>query len=244
MLANSVKRWRDFMDDIEQKDARRFQILEKAYALMEKNSDSLFNQEDIQQALGLSADELNPVMEYLTNEGLFKEIAFGGVYEITHRGIKEYEQAIRQPTERTEHFPAFTEIHNIINIERMEQSQIQQGTVNSSQEQVITDDKRQRLHATIAESRPLIADFGDPGSREEMMANVDTAAAQLRRNAPSTPIVRESFRSLRTVAEQVGASLIAERTIALLQAFVGCNEPNTKTRWRVLDPVLPGRSAL
>lgn len=53
----------------------------------------------------------------------------GGGIAITHRGIKEVEQALRTPERRTEHFaPAI----NLINVGQMTGS-IQQGTVSSVQ---------------------------------------------------------------------------------------------------------------
>jgi len=46
---------------------------------------------------------------------------------ITHNGIKENENAIRHPDEQTKYFPTV----NIIYVEHMEGSQIQQGTIQS-----------------------------------------------------------------------------------------------------------------
>src|SRR6185437_4570001 len=67
---------------------------------------------------------------YLVEEGLLERVAFQGVIAITHHGVKEIEQARREPEKRTTHFPPI----NVIHIGQMTGSQIQQGTHDSVQQ--------------------------------------------------------------------------------------------------------------
>ena len=66
-------------------------------------------------------------LRWLCAEGLIEVTGSSYTYSLTHRGIKEYEDSIRQPPKRTEHFS----INVVINVNSKVGS-IQQGSDNTS----------------------------------------------------------------------------------------------------------------
>jgi hypothetical protein len=60
------------------------------------------------------------IVRYLESEGLIISKALGGIISgkiaITHMGVKEVEQARRNPKSRTQHFPPMSSVTNIYNV--------------------------------------------------------------------------------------------------------------------------------
>ena len=90
----------------------------------------MVNINEICKSVGVPFDEVMQISKYLEGEMLMKSRAMGGGVSITHEGIKEIEKARENPDKGTMHFPA---INNIIYVENMNQSQVQQGTTDSTQ---------------------------------------------------------------------------------------------------------------
>lgn len=114
------------IDDLKKK---RFQYLNLLY---EKTGGDKFNRVsmwELGNELGFERDETHSITQYLTGEGLMEYAALEGIIAITHYGVKEVEKALIHPEQPTHYFPPV----NIINIEHMEGSQIQQGTISSTQ---------------------------------------------------------------------------------------------------------------
>jgi hypothetical protein len=82
--------------------------------------------------LGLTRVESDDVMRYWEGEGLLRYVAEEGLIALTHPGIVEIERASSSPAVPTEHFPPGTVVVVTGNVH----SQIQVGTVGSSQELV------------------------------------------------------------------------------------------------------------
>lgn len=199
------------METIEQKKAKRFLILQEAYKLSDGNPENEFRQADIERALGFAENEADPLVTYLVNEGLLSAHSFGRIYEISHQGVLEYEAAISAPAGPTHYFPAV----NVINIERMEQSQIQQGTVSSSQSFTVSSLDRGALEALLTKLRGAEVALSER-DRACLDSDLDTLQAQLKRPEPKHPIIRESLSSARAILEGAGATLLASEIAKLL----------------------------
>jgi len=206
------------MDDREriQQDRRnRFNFLKYLYDEHRKLQAGVLQSipaEVVDQAIGVSRDDGDRIATFLNDKRLITFMAMGPQVGITHYGIEYVEGALEKPDEPTPFFPPVNvlmfhgDVHN---------SQIQQGTVGSSQHLTISSDERNLLMEAIDELRPQLVTIPDVDAREDMIANVDTAAAQLKRTTPSRTILRESLTSLKSVAEQVGAGLIVAKLLAL-----------------------------
>jgi len=104
---------------------------------------------------------------------------------------------------------------NIIHVETMQHSMIQQGTVSSSQGQIASALDVAALAALIHEIRS--ADLLLSGTdRSILNGDLETIEAQLRRPHPTLVIVRESLRSARAALEGAGAALLAAKVAQFL----------------------------
>ena len=116
------------MDTVIEKKEKRYQYLHHLYEISKGDEKKIYSSEDLGQALGLSIDETDLVVQYLVGEYLIKKITVG-IVSIAHRGVMQIENALSKPDQPTDYFPPV----NIINIHQMTNSQIQQGTNFSDQ---------------------------------------------------------------------------------------------------------------
>jgi len=119
---------------LEQKKAARFKMLEKFYQESGGSENSFHSVFDIGEALHFSKDLTLVTSEYLSGEWLIEYKAMGGLSAITHHGIVQYEHAIEAPETASKYFPPVKIIQNILHVEKMNNTQIQQGTTDSKQE--------------------------------------------------------------------------------------------------------------
>jgi hypothetical protein len=93
----------------------------------------------------------------LIEEELIKRRDIGSSIGLTHRGIREVEDARRYPDRHTEYFSPNT-INNVINkYGTINNPAIQQGTSNSNQ--TITISTQQQQHESIIESIKVIKEI-------------------------------------------------------------------------------------
>jgi hypothetical protein len=117
------------MGTIEDLRKKRFQYLNLLY---EKSRGDKFNRVsmwELGNELDFERNETRSITQYLGSAGLMEYATMGGGIAITHYDVKEVEEALRHPEQPTHYFQPV----NIINIQHMEGSQIQQGTNSSSQ---------------------------------------------------------------------------------------------------------------
>jgi len=118
------------IDDMQKK---RLEYLNKIYSITNANPYLHASGAQIAGNLGYNENESRAVIDYLQKENLIEVIPFTENVSITHNGIKEVEQALKNPKKPTEHFSPI----NIISVEKMINSQIQQNTNESVQSQEI-----------------------------------------------------------------------------------------------------------
>ena len=114
------------MDTVAEQELRRFRFLKYLYERTGGSETEIVPDAEAVRGSALSKDDFDLVCDYLLKEGLI-----AGTLDavcLTHAGVVEIEAALSQPDRPTEHFPV-----NIIHIERMSHSQIQQGTAGSTQ---------------------------------------------------------------------------------------------------------------
>ncbi len=178
---------------VSDKDKKRFQILEFIYSDTNGNQYKLVTSENITDAVKISSDELLLNLRYLENEGLIK--CHGQLVEslhpirvaILHRGVVEYEAAVRKPEESTEHFPA--QIFNITNNATVSAQQFgNQNTLNTTQPKNINQESYM-LHKIplilapqpeggFTVTSPLLPELVTEGDTvEDALANVKDAFA-------------------------------------------------------------------
>jgi hypothetical protein len=85
----------------------------------------MVNMWELGEELGFDRSLTSNIVDYLTGEYLIEPRALGGGIIITHNGIVKIEELHNNPEKSTEHFSSI----NVIHIENMSNSAIQQGTL-------------------------------------------------------------------------------------------------------------------
>jgi hypothetical protein len=134
---------------------------------------------------------------------------------ITHAGVVEVEAALEAPQQGTEHFPPAA---NVMVINQMIGSQVQQGALGSQQLGTFNEPNRDQLRAVAELLRTILPNLGlDDDDRQEAEAELSTAEAQLGSNRPKWNIIKASFGRVAALLERV--SSIATRSVELTQAL-------------------------
>jgi hypothetical protein len=201
------------MNPIDRKKSDRFAFLEEIYKRTGGNRQQEVDEREIQRDLGWSEEQLEGVVGYLTAEGLVEYVELGYSMGITHDGIREYERAISAPDQASEYFPAV----NIINVEKMENSQIQQGAVCSSQVMSVAADDVVAIRALLQETRAALAGLAlSDEARQSIESDTGTIEAQLSNPHPKRSIIVECFSSVRHLLEAAGGHVLAMKIAAMM----------------------------
>ncbi len=132
--------------EINELKAARFKFLNHLYELSGGDEMKDYKQSEIGQDLGFDEQLTGLIGQYLKNEGLIEYHAFGPMIGITHDGVNEIEDALSNPDQSSQYFPP---VVNIISINHMEGSQIQQGTTQSTQTQSLDINNKNDIHDFI-----------------------------------------------------------------------------------------------
>lgn len=209
--------------DLERRLAARLAFVARLYELTDGSRTRFVRMEEVVADLRYGPDEIASVVEYLQGEQLIDEVA--GSVTITHAGVREVEQALSNPRQPTAHFPAAV---NIINVENMYGSQIQQGAVDSTQSgQFVSGDVREILRIELDALRADLADvvLGND-DRSELEAELGTVEQQLGSSRPKAATIRGSM-------ERIG-QLLARATV------VSGSAVQLATHVERLHEILPG----
>jgi hypothetical protein len=202
---------------IELKRKQRFEFMNRLYELTDGNEMAFLSMWELGKELNLSQQDTQLVTEYLNGEGLLVFRAIGGSIGITHFGVVEVESALQHPDAPTQHFPP---VQNIIHIETMTNSVIQQGNTNSTQTVTFeASDMAEIKHFLEALALQLPKLQMNEGDRAEARSEIATVDAQLSSPKPTPRIVAACLKTLLSIVENVGASVFANDVTAHLPAI-------------------------
>lgn len=205
-------------DEMRELQAKRFAYLQRVYDDWQDvgaGSMQKLHATVVQNHLGLGEDEAGRIMEFLKGRGLLDYTAFGPLLQITDYGIDYVERALAAPDQPTQYFPAI----NVLHIEQVIDSQIQQGTTQSQQTGEWKGPSGAELAAIAAEIRSALATARlNDAQRDDADANLETLEVQAKARRPNKTITREALASLQRIAEQVGATLIAAKLALMVAA--------------------------
>jgi hypothetical protein len=205
------------MPNIEELRKNRFQYLNCLYEESGGNEHNHLNCFDLGEELGFSRDEVITITQYLAGEGLMEHVTLGGGIAITHFGVKEVEEALSHPERESHYFPPV----NIIQIQHMENSQIQQGSIDSSQKGTFNStggaeltDFLKLLKSKLPELKLLDSD------QAELGADVDTINSQVGSSRPKTGIIKECLMSIKRILEGAGGNVVAKELLSHIPALL------------------------
>jgi hypothetical protein len=189
--------------DLTEKKARRALFMRRLYELSDGDAMAFVKYHDFAGEYGWTTDEADAVAHYLKAEGLLKFPAFGSVVSITHRGVIEVEELLEHPDTPTEHFPSM----NVVLVQGdVHHSQLAAGEI-VSQQLTVSADQAGDLRLLIDAIRGLVGMTEvDAENGHQIEADLATIEAQLRSPNPKHIVLRESVRSLRSIAENLVAS--------------------------------------
>ncbi|HEX7903430.1 MAG TPA: hypothetical protein VF487_06100 [Chitinophagaceae bacterium] len=190
--------------DIQQLKKQRFLFLQKVYKESEGDTHCMVEIEKIGQELGMDNLTSGRTAQYLIDEGLLEAMTEEGGIVISHEGVLEVEEALLNPDKSTQHFLPL----NIIHVHSMNNSVIQQGTTNSTQNVTITSDNISELKSFLSDLKTAIEKMQlSVEIQSEVIAEIATLDAQANSPKPKRSIIGEALNSLRSVLEGVAGNL-------------------------------------
>lgn len=205
------------MDEITELKKKRFLFLKTIYTESKGNELTSFNMFEVGKHLGFEISETKNIAHYLNGEGLIKFFAMGGEIVITHPGIVEVEKVLSKPDESTKYFPPL----NIININHMENSQIQQGNVHSSQVINLSLENKNNIKDFLEILKQRNSELNlSTNDGKELKAEISTIESQLDSSKPKKNIIKESLSTIRNILEGAVGSVLASELLLKLPALL------------------------
>ena len=130
---------------------------------------------------------------------------------ITHKGVKEIEEAHTEPDRPTEHFPPYSVTFNISGGE-FSNSPFQLAGHNSSQSITLSQTRLAELKEIIQ----LLKDFqkhAAVSSKEELNADIKTMESQVDSPKPKIKIIKDALASAKTIMEGAAEATTAASPI-------------------------------
>ena len=203
------------VDTIAERTIQRFRFLKYLYEATRGCELAHVPHAEVMQGAALSEDDFKAAFIYLMNEGVVDGTR--GSACLTHAGVVEVEAALSQPDRPTEHFPV-----NIIHIERMSHSQIQQGTVGSTQSGTFASLDLAAVAEFVGSLKAMLPQLELSGDNEAVaQSDLATIETQLSSPRPKVEIIKESLRSIRNITEGTVGSLAASGIVAGVAKLLG-----------------------
>jgi len=203
------------MDAIAEQKLRRFRFLKYLYEKTSGCETEIVPDAEAMRGSGLSKHDFDLVCDYLLKEGLID-----GTLDavcLTHPGVVEVEAALSKPDKPTEHFPV-----NIIHVEQMFHSQIQQGTADSTQSGTFASLDLAAVAEFVGGLKAVVSQLGLSGDDEAVaQSDIATIETQLSSPQPKVEIIKESLRSIRNIAEGTVGSMAASGIVAGVAKLLG-----------------------
>jgi len=202
---------------IDDKKKERFLFLQKMYDTTDGNSAHIVDMWEVGTELGLDREKTRNLVGYLRDEGLLEAKTLGGGISITHAGIIEIEYSLTNPDYPTDHFLPI----NLIHIENMNNSAIQQGSNYSIQNINFNVDKSSDLKKIINEVEGIKEQLTlDRLVLEELVSEIDTLKSQVKSPKPKNIIVTESLKTIRGILEGVAGNAATPMILTMIDNMI------------------------
>jgi len=204
---------------LEQKKAARFKMLEKFYQESGGSENSFHSIFDIGEALHFSRDFALMTSEYLNGEGLIEFKAMGGIAGITHYGIVQYERAIEKPEKESVYFPPVNIIQNILHVEKMNNSQIQQGTTDSKQE-MTKNGKYDELMLWLQDFEEALKREKKEEILEELRDDIEFIKTSITTEKPNNKYLNVALNTIHGVLIGIASNAVFHELLKRLQTLI------------------------
>lgn len=149
-----------------------------------------------------SESELVAISDYLAGQGLIKQIDDGGLaLQLTHRGILEVEESIKNPEKATENFPA-----QVIQYFNAPVGSVQTGNQNIANVQQNLGAKTEDVINLLRELKEHISE----NNKQEGMEYIEGLEAEVKSEKPSESRIKLFLKGLGGVVKDTGKELLIE----------------------------------
>jgi DNA-binding Lrp family transcriptional regulator len=200
----------------------RLEYLTEVYNLSQGNTRRFLSKFEIGNRLGISPEEVYNIVQYFKAEGLLEEPdimarsrAAGETVRIsiTHKGIKEIEQALKHPDKPTKYFSRPSVILNISG-----------GTFTNSPFQVASRNSTQNLKIAannLAEIKQLVTELKEIQNnpnlpreiKEELEANTRILHLQSQAERPTKERIKATLSSIKSILEESSGVVTTATTL-------------------------------
>ena len=209
------------METLAELKKKRTQYMHRLYELSEGDEHKIFDMFLIGEELGFGqrpSELTDKIVQYLRGEGLIEFHAIGGIIGITHGGIKEVEQSLEEPEEPTEHFAPLATV-NIVHVNSMVNSNIQQSGAGSMQTLTISATQVANLKEIIDELKAIIEkERLTPDQKEELNTEVEVLALEAKSSKPKASRIKDSLTTAQTILTVASVGLAVATRIGVLLA--------------------------
>lgn len=190
--------------------SKALQLLKVLYDATRSKTEPVFIEE---LTTGLPEEEAKAAWRYLKDHGLIDTFSIPYTARINGVGVDAIEVAKQRPDLPSANFPLVTYniVYNTMHVETIENSPVQQGGVQSTQQQTITYSGNQISDLTrfVNELASHLEELPiDAAQKRKADAQLATLRAQLS-DEPDPVIVRQAGRTLRNILEGAIGSLLA-----------------------------------
>jgi hypothetical protein len=159
---------------------------------------------------GPSGAETVNIVNWLIGEGLIKWRPNGCIIGLTHRGLREVEDARTYPNVSTEHFSPNTINYMINNYGTMYNPAIKQGTSNSNQTITITQQQHESIIKAITQIKEIVHQQRESipdKKREWLEREIALAEDKLKAKNPKLKQLKDYLTSIKNIAEGTGIAV-------------------------------------
>jgi hypothetical protein len=209
------------MDTIEEMKNKCFQFLHRLYESTDGDESEWRGLYEIGEELDFDDRDLVKIEQYLRGEGLIDHSpGFGGAMDIkiSHKGVLAVWGDLPNPDRPADHSPS----QNIIVIDQMINSQIQQGSPEATQVATFNENRYEELKEVIQSLKESIDQFGiDQQQKSKLQTDIQMIEAQISSSKPKATIITNCLGSIKRILEGAAGSAIASGLLIKIVALLG-----------------------
>lgn len=219
LISNDKEKTMDKVYSLDEKKAARFKLLEALYKESGGSESEMFNIHEIGESLGFSSQLNRVTYEYLNGEGLITFKAIGGIVALTHYGIREFESALERPDSETKYFPAVNVVNNILHIGKIENSQVQVGTTQSTQI-VNNNNEYKEIIKWITEVEKALHSEKNRIAVDQIQEEIASIKALLKTDKPNGKYLGMAMNTIKDLMIGVASNAIFQELVAIMPKLI------------------------
>lgn len=188
-------------DIIKAKQEKRFRVLNRVYELTDGDANSSIDSNQLAQEIQLDDNEVDLLIDYLVNEGLLERPFIGSYIAITHVGVKEVEDFLRNPQRGTQHFQHAQVTNNFYAPVGVAQTGVNTATVHMGQ-----SDNMEMVLALLTQLKSMKSQVSSE-HQEEFEAELEDVEAEVKNPEKKANKMSKVIRALNSAKTLAGSTV-------------------------------------